>query len=218
MTMITPSYLGETIEYSSLHACRSTLEDPTVEEGAWRHIQRAEGRQFQNLNGLVEGTRKHLTLHEERFHRWVAIFRGTLERTFDASLGQLATKAVQLQEKIHGSHDLNERDLNQRQEKLLAAFDRVVEGRLNTLTLKTSRFTVTQHERILDRMLRNLEEKRKRLDALSPEKLLARGYSLTRDEQGRILRSVDEVKTGQTIHTQLANGELASIVTKKEGR
>ena len=36
MTMITPSYLGETIEYSSLHACRSTLEDPTLgEQDAW---------------------------------------------------------------------------------------------------------------------------------------------------------------------------------------
>ena len=34
MTMITPSYLGETIEYSSLHACRSTLEDPTRFAGA----------------------------------------------------------------------------------------------------------------------------------------------------------------------------------------
>ena len=32
MTMITPSYLGETIEYSSLHACRSTLEDPSQQE------------------------------------------------------------------------------------------------------------------------------------------------------------------------------------------
>ena len=32
MTMITPSYLGETIEYSSLHACRSTLEDPTTRD------------------------------------------------------------------------------------------------------------------------------------------------------------------------------------------
>ena len=32
MTMITPSYLGETIEYSSLHACRSTLEDPTLSD------------------------------------------------------------------------------------------------------------------------------------------------------------------------------------------
>ena len=35
MTMITPSYLGETIEYSSLHACRSTLEDPTSR--SWGH-------------------------------------------------------------------------------------------------------------------------------------------------------------------------------------
>ena len=36
MTMITPSYLGETIEYSSLHACRSTLEDPTQFDTAQR--------------------------------------------------------------------------------------------------------------------------------------------------------------------------------------
>ena len=35
MTMITPSYLGETIEYSSLHACRSTLEDPTCRTAPW---------------------------------------------------------------------------------------------------------------------------------------------------------------------------------------
>lgn len=44
MTMITPSYLGETIEYSSLHACRSTLEDPTKERYRslqHRHIQRS---------------------------------------------------------------------------------------------------------------------------------------------------------------------------------
>ena len=48
MTMITPSYLGETIEYSSLHACRSTLEDPThyfpalvsFDEGPWAIYER----------------------------------------------------------------------------------------------------------------------------------------------------------------------------------
>ena len=41
MTMITPSYLGETIEYSSLHACRSTLEDPTCSPHQRLAIQRA---------------------------------------------------------------------------------------------------------------------------------------------------------------------------------
>ena len=40
MTMITPSYLGETIEYSSLHACRSTLEDPTSRINAIIHGRR----------------------------------------------------------------------------------------------------------------------------------------------------------------------------------
>ena len=44
MTMITPSYLGETIEYSSLHACRSTLEDPTgrVYPRPWSDIGHSE--------------------------------------------------------------------------------------------------------------------------------------------------------------------------------
>ena len=52
MTMITPSYLGETIEYSSLHACRSTLEDPT-------YVDRADaGRQLGSaLRGLDLGRR-----------------------------------------------------------------------------------------------------------------------------------------------------------------
>ena len=49
MTMITPSYLGETIEYSSLHACRSTLEDPTsVPTGA----NVVSGRQRDSLTVL----------------------------------------------------------------------------------------------------------------------------------------------------------------------
>ena len=43
MTMITPSYLGETIEYSSLHACRSTLEDPTGTDLAPRNAAKISG-------------------------------------------------------------------------------------------------------------------------------------------------------------------------------
>ena len=52
MTMITPSYLGETIEYSSLHACRSTLEDPT----GGGHSARASE---QALAKIVEARQTH---------------------------------------------------------------------------------------------------------------------------------------------------------------
>ena len=64
MTMITPSYLGETIEYSSLHACRSTLEDPT-----WRLWQRRGGQdpnpsgQPSRYHGPVKGKASVRVLH-----------------------------------------------------------------------------------------------------------------------------------------------------------
>ena len=54
MTMITPSYLGETIEYSSLHACRSTLEDPTVESGLFTFIgATTENPSFEVIGALL---------------------------------------------------------------------------------------------------------------------------------------------------------------------
>ena len=52
MTMITPSYLGETIEYSSLHACRSTLEDPTSMNLPWE--RNGEGAGASNRLRLQE--------------------------------------------------------------------------------------------------------------------------------------------------------------------
>ena len=52
MTMITPSYLGETIEYSSLHACRSTLEDPTSCPADLKQNELAEMFDKYNLHAL----------------------------------------------------------------------------------------------------------------------------------------------------------------------
>ena len=59
MTMITPSYLGETIEYSSLHACRSTLEDPTsVSSGARASMIRRAGTFFAEAITPIEHTHR----------------------------------------------------------------------------------------------------------------------------------------------------------------
>ena len=55
MTMITPSYLGETIEYSSLHACRSTLEDPTWAGRELGHLEREVGEEWQEVIAQVMG-------------------------------------------------------------------------------------------------------------------------------------------------------------------
>ncbi len=56
-----------------------------------------------------------------------------------------------------------------------------------------------------------------RLDALSPNRVLARGYSLTEDEQGRVLRSTTGLSVGARLTTRLAQGKVESRVEKTTG-
>lgn len=53
-----------------------------------------------------------------------------------------------------------------------------------------------------------------RLDAMSPLATLARGYSITQDEQGHVLRSVNQTSRGQALTTRLGDGELCVQVTE----
>lgn len=53
-----------------------------------------------------------------------------------------------------------------------------------------------------------------KLDGLSPLKILARGYSMTKTQEGEILLSSDSVKAGDHIVTRLSKGELLSKVVE----
>ncbi len=55
------------------------------------------------------------------------------------------------------------------------------------------------------------------LRALSPEGTLARGYSITLDSAGQVLRSVSGLRPGDRVRTRLADGEVESEVQKTRG-
>ncbi|MBP9111276.1 MAG: exodeoxyribonuclease VII large subunit [Polyangiaceae bacterium] len=46
------------------------------------------------------------------------------------------------------------------------------------------------------------------LDALSPLRVLGRGYALVRDEKGRVIVDANKVKRGTTLHIRVASGTL----------
>ena len=52
------------------------------------------------------------------------------------------------------------------------------------------------------------------LRVLGPQATLERGYSITTDEDGRVLRGVGEASPGQRIVTRLRNGEVRSTVER----
>ena len=57
--------------------------------------------------------------------------------------------------------------------------------------------------------LRGLESRLAALDPLAP---LARGYALVRDERGRFVRSRLDVRAGDRVVVQVADGEFAAEV------
>lgn len=66
--------------------------------------------------------------------------------------------------------------------------------------------------RPLDERQRALEHAALTVRALDPRRVLERGYSLTYDERGRLLRSTGGVSVGQVLRTVLAEGEIDTRV------
>jgi len=69
--------------------------------------------------------------------------------------------------------------------------------------------------RVLERSRAEVSQQSMRLEAMSPLKVLARGYSLTR-LGALILKSEQDVMIGDTLTTTLATGTIRSVVTGKE--
>lgn len=65
---------------------------------------------------------------------------------------------------------------------------------------------------LLDRRRAHIDALARQLHALGPVAVLERGFSYTRHEDGRLIRSVTDVRTGEAIRTTLASGEVRSIV------
>ena len=64
----------------------------------------------------------------------------------------------------------------------------------------------------------NLTGKIKQLDALSPLKVMARGYSLVYDElENHIIGSIDQVQDGDKVKVKLSDGQLDCVVQSKRG-
>ena len=66
--------------------------------------------------------------------------------------------------------------------------------------------------RLTERNRSRLAQLGGKLDSLSPLGVLSRGYSLTTDSDGQVVKSPDQVGVGDRIRTRLADGEITSKV------
>jgi exodeoxyribonuclease VII large subunit len=97
---------------------------------------------------------------------------------------------------------------------------RLARLRPGQIVARRAQHTGEVHRRLRERVLVALDTRRlrhatasARLKLLSPENVLARGYSITTDAtSGRVLRDATSARAGQRLRTRLHQGEVSSVV------
>lgn len=90
-----------------------------------------------------------------------------------------------------------------------------IEQREKSLELLKNRLVSAQNQEITRKKQRYIAAVSK-LDAMSPLKVLTRGYSMAQTEHGEVLRSVSQVELGERISISLCDGKLSATVMNKE--
>ncbi|WP_318485843.1 exodeoxyribonuclease VII large subunit [Photobacterium leiognathi] len=167
--------------------------------------------------------------------------RQQLRHAIAAYLSQSLRQTTQLQHRLERQHpqlrlNLQQQHLDEISQRLTQAMARKlqkhqqhVEHNNYKLSLYSPASLVRNAQRnlerseqrlydALDRKLLNARHKlavaAEKLETVSPLATLARGYSITRNEQGDVIRKASQVKTGDTLITTVTDGEIHSSVIK----
>ena len=75
---------------------------------------------------------------------------------------------------------------------------------------------VSQH--ILGRQRQRFAMLTAKLDAMSPLKVLTRGYAMAQQEDGGLIRNIGDVASGDTVSISLADGSFTATVNEVKER
>ena len=108
-------------------------------------------------------------------------------------------------------------DRRQTLDVLTEKLGRTMESRLNqasaSLALRQQRLG-TAEQAVLARQRKRLETAAARLDAMSPLKVLSRGYSITEDGQGKAIVSANALQPGDQITVRFHRGMIDATVER----
>ena len=89
---------------------------------------------------------------------------------------------------------------------------RYIQQRRNAWLLLSSRLTAQQQDKVSRKKQQFLSLTAK-LDAMSPLKVLTRGYAVAQTDRGEVVRSVKQVSPNDNIRVRLCDGNLDAVIT-----
>lgn len=147
---------------------------------------------------------------DEAEQAWSAI-ASLAGRRVDGARSTLVERAHRIGRTTHAAVERADERLATRGDRLAAAPSRVVATERQHVQRGAER-VARRLPQLIEREQHVLDGMAARLALLDPVNLLRRGWSITRDADGNVVRSVDDVAADTTITTELADGRLTSRI------
>ncbi|MGI9052026.1 MAG: exodeoxyribonuclease VII large subunit [Ilumatobacteraceae bacterium] len=161
---------------------------------------------------LVQAVRRYLTDVEQRFATITEVCSARLTRS-EQQLGERAQRIVR---RTQAAVDRADERLAERATRLRSGAPRpLIECELHLQ--RCARQIPTRVAQLLVGELRQLEAVEGRVRALDPVNVLARGWTITRRADGRVVRRPDELDVDDVLITQFAAGTSRSRVVPSGG-
>ncbi|MCK8103364.1 MULTISPECIES: exodeoxyribonuclease VII large subunit [Pseudoalteromonas] len=175
----------------------------------------------------------------QELHNRVNQLINRLANAFKHDIADKRAQAIQLQHRLNLCHPRNQlNQKSQRLDELSIALQQAIRQRLYqqervlaNLTPRLMRQSPDKklananhqlaqlHARLHQAMQHQLQQanntlalQASRLDSVSPLNVLARGYSITKTAQNKVVKSVEDVKVGDVLTTELVDGQVISKV------
>ena len=102
-------------------------------------------------------------------------------------------------------------ELSHRRQQLRQLIQYRLQQEHNRLEQSRQRLEQLHPQQLLAAWRQQLSQRQELLRALSPQRLLQRGFALVRQSDGRLLRSVQQAKAGDLLHVELADGRIDTV-------
>jgi exodeoxyribonuclease VII large subunit len=178
-----------------------TQELLSMQTGAAEQLQHIVDRRLATQEQLIErdthgalmGFRKQLELASALLSNSIMAARSSFERVFI----------------------MEEANIEGRVQRLHDRTAWLLDTRRGGWEEQSNRLQLSRYLHMIAEKQASLDDKGKHLAAMVLEQVLKRGYTITRDNHGQIIKSVKQIKEDDAIETQFSDGRATSIVSKR---
>jgi exodeoxyribonuclease VII large subunit len=196
-----------------------------VEDGIRRAAQRLRGVWSLRLRGATEHLRRAATGLRQGSRKLLEVQRARLggaARAAHAQVGgrvarertHLGAARLQMRARVQGRLRAEARRWVEARARLARAARRALQELRRALEGRRARLRPQRVLRRLEAERQALARRGQLLRAADPRTALRRGFSLTYGSSGLLLRSVDDLRPGQSVLTRLVDGQFESTVDK----